>query len=182
MLFHCHQCSIVTKQVGHMCRSSYIAMWWWNSFLYRLNGMYSIQSESSKQSKGDINISVLVIGNVCYGDGKVSGIRLHMFLIIAFSSTYCIWHNLCWIFVNTIYTKIMCRVGLNGWMNDLWFNVPFNSISFISRRWKAEHKKLCAMKRRLGSEINSPPMGLEPETPRSEAGSANRAATGSLLQ
>ena len=47
-------------------------------------------------------------------------------------------------------------------MDELRFNVPFNSISFISGRWKGEHEKLCAVKRRLGSEIISPPVGLEP--------------------
>ena len=52
------------------------------------------------------------------------------------------------IFVNRIYTEIICRVGLNGWVDELQFNVPFNSISFISGRWKGEHEKLCAMKRR----------------------------------
>ena len=52
------------------------------------------------------------------------------------------------IFVNRIYTEIICRVGLKGWMDELQFNVPFNSISFISGRWKGEHEKLCAMKRR----------------------------------
>ena len=69
------------------------------------------------------------------------------------------------IFVNRIYTEIICRVGLNGWRDELQFNVRFNRISFISGRWKGEHEKLCAMKRRLGSEIISPPAGLEPETP-----------------
>ena len=35
-------------------------------------------------------------------------------------------------------------------MDDLRFHIQFNSISVISERWKGEHKKLCAMKRRLG--------------------------------
>ena len=74
------------------------------------------------------------------------------------------------------------RVGPNGWMDELRFSVPFNSISFMSGWWKVEHEKLCAMKRRLGSEIISPPAGLEPETPWSEVGSANRSATRSLPQ
>ena len=39
---------------------------------------------------------------------------------------------------------------------------PFNSISVISRRWKGEHERLCAMKRRLGSGRISPPAGFEP--------------------
>ena len=68
------------------------------------------------------------------------------------------------IFVNRIYTEIIFRVGLNGWMDGLRFNVHFNSILFISGRWKGEHEKVCAMKRRLGSEIISPQAGLEPET------------------
>ena len=38
----------------------------------------------------------------------------------------------------------------NSWMDDLRFHIQFNSISVISGRWKGEHKKLCAMKRRLG--------------------------------
>ena len=67
-------------------------------------------------------------------------------------------------------------------MDELRFNVRFNSISFISGRRKGEHEKLCAMKRRLGLEIISPAEGLEPETPWSEVGSANRSATRSLLQ
>ena len=35
-------------------------------------------------------------------------------------------------------------------MDDLRFHIQFNSISVISERWKGEHKKLCALKRRLG--------------------------------
>ena len=54
---------------------------------------------------------------------------------------------------------------MDGWMDELLFNVPFNSISLISGRWKGEHEKFCEMKRRLGSEIISPPAGLEAETP-----------------
>ena len=50
------------------------------------------------------------------------------------------------IFVNRIYTEIICRVGPNRWLDSLRFNVPFNSISFISGRWKGEHEKLCAIK------------------------------------
>ena len=53
----------------------------------------------------------------------------------------------------------------NKWM-DGWVRVlrPFNSISAISRRWKGEHERLCAMKRRLGSRGISPPAGFEPAT------------------
>ena len=86
------------------------------------------------------------------------------------------------IFVNRIYTEIICRVGPNGWMEKLRFNVTFNSISFISGPWKDEHEKLCAMNRRLVSEIILPPAGLEHETPWSEGGSVDRSATRSLLQ
>ena len=55
-------------------------------------------------------------------------------------------------------------------MDEMQFNVPFNRISFISGRWKGEHEKLCAMKRCLGSEIISPPAGLESETPDPKSG------------
>ena len=72
--------------------------------------------------------------------------------------------------------------GPDGWM-DGWVRVlrPFNSISVISRRWKGEHERLCAMKRRLGSGRISPPAGFEPATPWSEVGSASRSATRTLL-
>ena len=68
-------------------------------------------------------------------------------------------------------------------MMDGWVSVlrPFNSISVTSRRWKDEHEKLCAMKRRLGSGRISPPAGFEPATPWPEVGSANRPATRTLL-
>ena len=49
-----------------------------------------------------------------------------------------------------------------GWVRVLR---PFNSISVISRRWKGEHEKLCAMKRCLGSGRISPPAAFEPPTP-----------------
>ena len=39
---------------------------------------------------------------------------------------------------------------MDGWMNELGFYVPFNSILVISGRWKSEYERLCAMKRRLG--------------------------------
>ena len=69
------------------------------------------------------------------------------------------------------------------WWMDGWVRVlrPFNSISVISRRWKGEHERLCAMKRRLGSGRISPQAGFEPATPWSEVGSANRSATRTLL-
>ena len=62
---------------------------------------------------------------------------------------------------------------MDGWVSILR---PFNSISVISRRWKGEHERLCAMKRRLGSGRISPPAGFEPATQWSEVGSANRSA------
>ena len=37
--------------------------------------------------------------------------------------------------------------------------------SVISGRWKGEHERHCAMKRRLGSERISPPARFEPATP-----------------
>ena len=63
---------------------------------------------------------------------------------------------------------------MDGWVRVLR---PFSSISVISRWWKGEHERLCAMKRRLGSGRISPPAGFEPATPWSEVGSANRSAT-----
>ena len=66
---------------------------------------------------------------------------------------------------------------MDGWARVLR---PFNSISVILRRWKGEHERLCAMKRRLGSGRISPPAGFEPATPRSEVGNANRSATRTL--
>ena len=38
-----------------------------------------------------------------------------------------------------------------GWMDELGVHVLFNSISVVSERWKGEHERLYAMKRRLGS-------------------------------
>ena len=64
-----------------------------------------------------------------------------------------------------------------GWIRVLH---PFDSISVISRWWKGEHERLCAMKRRLGSGRISPPAGFEPVTPWSEVGSANRSAMRTL--
>ena len=75
--------------------------------------------------------------------------------------------------------KTCIRVWMDGWIRVLR---PFNSISVISRRWKGEHERLCAMKRRLGSGRISPPAGFEPATPWSEVGSANRSATRTLHQ
>ena len=60
---------------------------------------------------------------------------------------------------------------MDGWVRVLH---PFNSISVISRRWKGEHERLCAMRCRLGSGRISPPAGFEPATPWFEVGGANR--------
>ena len=95
--------------------------------------------------------------------------------------------NLPWQFLkNTLTNKFnISGVGLflmkadtDRWM-DGWVRVlhPFNSISIISRRWKDEHERLCAMKRHLGSGRISPPAGFEPATPWYEVGSTNRSAT-----
>ena len=84
---------------------------------------------------------------------------------------------------SVFYPVDFCSGGLiHGQMDDGWVRVlrPFNSISVISRRWKGEHERLCAMKRRLGSGRISPPAGFEPATPWSEVGSANRSAMRTL--
>ena len=67
-------------------------------------------------------------------------------------------------------------------MDELRFNVPFNSISFISERWKGKHKKLCAMKSHLGSEIISPPAGLEPGTRDPNTGALTARLRGSFYR
>ena len=77
----------------------------------------------------------------------------------------------------TYYQLPLCRWWMDGWVRVLH---PFSSISVISRRWKGEHERLCAMKRRLGSGRISPPAGFEPATPWSEVGSTNRSATWTL--
>ena len=58
-------------------------------------------------------------------------------------------------------------VNGNPWTDDdeLGVYVSFNSITVISRPWKGEHERLCAVKRRLGSERSSTPTGFEPVTP-----------------
>ena len=38
---------------------------------------------------------------------------------------------------------------MDGWMDDLRFYVPFNSISVISGRWADDYERLCAMEPRL---------------------------------
>ena len=59
---------------------------------------------------------------------------------------------------------------MDGWM-DGWVRVlrPFNSISVISRLWKGERERLCAMKCRLGSgrislQRDSNPWPREPKS------------------
>ena len=68
----------------------------------------------------------------------------------------------------------------HGWMDELGFYVPFNSISVISGRRKGEDEKLCAMKRCLGLERILLLAGFEPATLWSEVRSANRSATWTL--
>ena len=64
---------------------------------------------------------------------------------------------------------------MDGWVRVLRL---FNSISVISRRWKGEHERLCAMKCRLVREESR----LQRDSnPRPEVGSANRSATRTLL-
>ena len=52
---------------------------------------------------------------------------------------------------------------------DGWMSYGYTSLSTVFHSYQDDGrvniKKLCAMKRRLGSEIISPPAGLEPETP-----------------
>ena len=56
--------------------------------------------------------------------------------------------------------QILCVASWGvGWMDELRVLHPFNSISVISRWWKGEHERLCAMKRCLGSRRISPPAG-----------------------
>ena len=77
-----------------------------------------------------------------------------------------------------LYIMLFFFSSPDGWVRVLR---PFNSISVISRRWKDEHERLCAMKCRLGSGRISPPAGFEPATPWTEVGSTNRSATRMLL-
>ena len=75
-------------------------------------------------------------------------------------------------------TKWMCtqRRLRSAWASaqsdqmDEWVRIlhPFNSISVISRWWKGEHERFCAIKRRLGLGRILPPAGSEPATPWSE--------------
>ena len=48
--------------------------------------------------------------------------------------------------------KFCCPIRCKNLMHELGFYVPFNSISVILGQWKGEHERLCAMKRRSGSE------------------------------
>ena len=52
-------------------------------------------------------------------------------------------------------------------MDDLRFNVLFNSISVISGRWEVDNERLCAMELRLRLKRSSPQGGLELLTARS---------------
>ena len=76
------------------------------------------------------------------------------------------------IFVSRIYTDIICRVGLNRWMDE-W---RFTSLSAIFHSYQDDgrvnimHEKLCAMERRLGSEIISPPRDSNPRPRNPKSG------------
>ena len=84
--------------------------------------------------------------------------------------------------ISEISSLYLASVAAQAGLMDGWVRVlrPFNSISVILRRWKGEHKRLCAMKCRLGSGRISPRVGFEPATPWSEVGSANRSAMRTL--
>ena len=51
-------------------------------------------------------------------------------------------------------------------MDDLRFNVLFNSISVISGQWADDTERLCAMEPRLRLKRSSPQAGLELTTAR----------------
>ena len=79
-------------------------------------------------------------------------------LICAF--VVCIWQNrFSHDVAHKVYIKTTECCKMDGWVRGLR---PFNSISVISRRWKGEHERLCAMKRHLGSGRISPPAGSNP--------------------
>ena len=67
-----------------------------------------------------------------------------------------------------------------GWMDELVFYVPFNSISVILGKWKGEYERLCAMKCCLDSERILPLAGFKPAM-WSEVRSANCSASQTLL-
>ena len=106
--------------------------------------------------------------------------RRHVQIPLYNMSTRTGWHSLtnpCWNTLSERGASFLCK-RMDGWVSVLR---PFNSISVISRWWKGEHERLCAMKRRLGSGRISPPEGFEPATPCSEVGRAKRSATRTLL-
>ena len=54
-----------------------------------------------------------------------------------------------WYYINRYNIRVY-----DGWMSGFYFS--FNSFSVISKGWKCEHERLCAMKRLLGSGRISP--------------------------
>ena len=58
-------------------------------------------------------------------------------------------------------------IGIDGWTDDLSFNVFFNSISVISRPYDGDNEMQCAMESLLWLEKFSPRVELEPRTARS---------------
>ena len=55
----------------------------------------------------------------------------------------------------------------DGWMDDLRFNVLFNSILVISGWWADNNERLCAMEPLFRLKRSSPLAGLELMTARS---------------
>ena len=132
--------------------------------------------------KGDLKTVICVLSNACAQ--PLNGARYVALCLKPPLNSYIMWANsegshgsgktarmcrLTWAFV--------VRLSY-GWVRVLR---PFNSISVISRQWKGEHERLCAMKRCLGSGRISLPAGFEPATPLSEVRSTNRSATRTLL-
>ena len=97
--------------------------------------------------------------------------------LVFLSPSYEMVHNFCISRVAS-FSRLRFFLKMDGWVRVLR---PFNSISVISRRWKSDHERLCAMKRRSGSGRISPPVGFELATPWSEVGGANQSATRTLL-
>ena len=52
-------------------------------------------------------------------------------------------------------------------MDDLQFNVLFNSILVISGEWEGDNERLCAMESHLWLKGFLPSMGMKPRTARS---------------
>ena len=107
---------------------------------------------------------------------------LRISTIFVSTSKGCTFHQKFGFIISNIWFETSFHNSFGKWMDgSVRVLRPFNSISVISRRWKGEHERLCAMKRRLGSGRISPPAGFEPASPWTEVGSANCSATQTLL-